>query len=233
LLVQERTLRAEAEKRLQDLLKDFEKFKAEHDQVLEQRHQEYLERLEATRRELTGVHEAQLQEALDNLRQRMNDELIESRKPLQEMYEKKITALNADLENFRRTANEANAQLQQYYMSYQTSEKEKNTLYEKCRILEDDQTKLQHELRSALSKYDALLQQADAERKALEKEIEDLMQQYAELLDAKVQLHTEIAAYRGLLETEESRLQMYGQRPTSAASTRFTGRSAARVISDV
>lgn len=34
LLLQERALRAEAEKRLQDLLKDFEKFKADHDQVI-------------------------------------------------------------------------------------------------------------------------------------------------------------------------------------------------------
>lgn len=84
-------------------------------------------------------------------------------------------------------------------------EVKKISKFVQIRVLEEDKTKLQNELRSALSKYDALQQQATAERKALEREIDVLMQQYAELLDAKVQLDTEIAAYRGLLETEEHR----------------------------
>ncbi len=58
--------------------------------VTEQKRIEHVERLERTRRELTGQHEEQLQSELDKLRSELNRQLHESRKPLQEMYEKKV-----------------------------------------------------------------------------------------------------------------------------------------------
>jgi len=52
LLAQERTARVNGEKRLADLLQEFEQFKIQHDKILEVRAQEYTEQLDVTRKEL-------------------------------------------------------------------------------------------------------------------------------------------------------------------------------------
>ena len=57
-------------------------------------------------------------------------------------------------------------------------------------------------------RYEKELQDKENEIGALRKEIDDMFREYHELYDIKINLDTEIACYRKLLESEESRLNI-------------------------
>jgi Intermediate filament protein len=64
------------------------------------------------------------------------------------------------------------------------------------------ENQLKHENADHAAQVDAL----NAEIRRLHAQIEDQLVEYRDLMDVKIQLATEIAAYRKLLESEETRL---------------------------
>ncbi len=64
---------------------------------------------------------------------------------------------------------------------------------------------MQDQLQNARDDYYNRLQQRDEEIRRLREEISQMMSEYQDLMDTKIQLDVEIEAYRRLLEGEESR----------------------------
>jgi len=65
--------------------------------------------------------------------------------------------------------------------------------------------KLELQLRKEQEEREITVAAKDAEIDRLQKLVDDQLREYRDLLDVKIQLDTEITAYRRLLEVEESR----------------------------
>ena len=74
-------------------------------------------------------------------------------------------------------------------------------------------------LRRASAKHDLHMQEKDAELLAMRNETQELLVEYQELYDIKINLDMEISAYRKLLECEEQRLNISTATTTTTTTT--------------
>uniref|UniRef100_A0A0N4ZEX0 LTD domain-containing protein n=1 Tax=Parastrongyloides trichosuri TaxID=131310 RepID=A0A0N4ZEX0_PARTI len=185
---------------------DFER--ANNKRKIDEFHKKKSEELTILRNEMDRNYNDELVHQLQAMRAECDARIAQNRKEMDALYKRKFTDSanlsskeRQDLAGARTQISQLNIEIRQIETKYKNAVSEKNRLQDQI----DD---LENRLAHAEKKSEIQLASKNEDIARLEKQIQELMDDYSGLMDIKIQLDTEIEAYRRLLEGEETRLNI-------------------------
>lgn len=193
----------------------------------EQVHEQELTKTRTTRQvevseidgRLSKAYEDKLQQSLQELREQYEGQMRANRDEVEQMYDNKIRSLENQIQRQNGNINIKLEELRKIRMNIDGLNARINELEGNCSTFQSRIRDLERLLDAERVRHaeDRALLEAEIER--LNAEMEHQMKQYQDLMDTKVSLDLELAAYDKLLRGEEQRLNITASPNTSSQST--------------